>query len=247
MSGLSTAELKRKMNKNNLNKNIILLLSVIIILSSIAFAIPNSLTLQGKLTTSAGVSVSGTNNFTFAIYDNTTAGNRLWELGNTSITTDANGVYDVILQGINLSFADQYYLGITVGTDQESSPRINLTSSPYSFRANVSESLNPNASYFVTNISIGGHATIGNGTSNLEISTRALNFSTISGNLNINGTVTAKAFVGDGSQLTGLVGSPLNSSGSNIYLNDTNANLGLGLSNPASINIQSVIHNQVLA
>src|SRR3989344_7016885 len=175
MSGLSTAELKRKMNKNNLNKNIILLLSVIIILSSIAFAIPNSLSLQGKLTTSAGVSVSGTNNFTFAIYDNTTAGNRLWELGNTSITTDANGVYDVILSNINLSFADQYYLGITVGTDAESSPRINLTSSPYSFRANTSEDLNANNNYFVNNLTVSGNVTIGTGTTTLEISTQNLN------------------------------------------------------------------------
>src|SRR3989338_11458079 len=156
MSGLSTAELKRKMNKNNLNKNIILLLSVIIILSSIAFAIPNSLTLQGKLTTLAGVSVSGTNNFTFAIYDAFSGGNRLWELANTNVTTDANGVYDVILPGVNLTFADQYYLGITVGTDAESTPRINLTSAPYSFRANVSEALSPNASYFVNNLSVNG-------------------------------------------------------------------------------------------
>ncbi|HLC60554.1 MAG TPA: hypothetical protein VJJ52_03925 [Candidatus Nanoarchaeia archaeon] len=236
MSGLSTAELKRKMNKNNLNKNIILLLSVIIILSSIAFAIPNSLTLQGKLTTSAGVSVSGTNNFTFAIYDNTTAGNRLWELGNTSITTDANGVYDVILSNINLSFADQYYLGITVGTDAESSPRINLTSSPYSFRANVSEGLNANNSYFVNNLSVNGHLTIGNGTTSIEINTQSFNFSTVTGNLNINGTATAKYFVGDGSLLSnlpGTAGNPFNSSTTNVYFNDTNANLGLGLSNPS--------------
>ena len=134
-------------------------------LSTIAFAIPNTLTLQGKLTNLAGASQQGTFNFTFRIYDAPTAGNILWELANYNITTDANGIYDVILGNINLSFADQYYLGITVATDSESTPRINLTSAPYAFRANVSEALNPNASYFVRNLSISGHATIGNGTS----------------------------------------------------------------------------------
>ncbi len=235
MSGPSTAGLKRKMNKNNLNKNIILSLSALIVLSSIAFAVPNSLTLQGKLTNLAGVSQSGTYNFTFAIYDAATAGNKLWNLADYNITTDANGVYDVILTNVNLSFVDQYYLGITVGTDNESSPRINLTSSPYSFRANTSEALNPNASYFITNISIGGHATIGNGTSNLEISTRAFNFSTVTGNLNINGTITAKSFAGDGGGLTGISTSsnPFNSSTANVYLNDSTSNFGLGLNNPS--------------
>src|SRR3989344_2373296 len=268
MSGQSIVGQKRKMDKNNLNKNyrkvefglnknteinllnknydgikyklnknLPLFLSILIILSSIAFAVPNSLTLQGKLTTLAGASVSGTNNFTFAIYDAYSGGNKLWELANTNITTDANGVYDVILPNVNLSFADQYYLGITVGTDAESTPRINLTSAPYSFRANVSEGLNPNASYFVNNLSVNGHLTVGNGTSILSVSTQLFNFSSTTGNLNINGTVTAKSFVGDGSQLSGVIaaGAPqiFNSSGTNVYINDSNANLGLGLNNPS--------------
>ncbi|MBI2652019.1 hypothetical protein HYX00_01020, partial [Candidatus Woesearchaeota archaeon] len=88
-------------------------------------------------------------------------------------------------------------------------------------------------SYFVTNLSISGHATIGNGTSTIEISTQLFNFSSTTGNLNINGTVTAKSFVGDGSLLTGLAGSPFNASGTNVYLNDSTANLGLGMSNPS--------------
>src|SRR3989338_689557 len=127
----------------------VIILAMALIFSKLVFSIPNSLTLQGKLTNLAGTSQQGTFNFTFAIYDTYTGGNMLWNSGNLSIGTDANGIYDVILQGINITFAEQYYLGITVGTDNESSPRINLTSSPYSFRANVSEALNPNASYFV--------------------------------------------------------------------------------------------------
>src|SRR3989338_8600532 len=131
--------------------------------SLMAFSVPNSLTLQGKLTNLAGASQSGTYNFTFAIYDDATAGNRLWDLANYNITTDANGVYDVILSNVNLSFADQYYLGITVGGYNESLPRINLTSSPYSFRANTSEDLNTNNNYFVNNLTVSGNVTIGTG------------------------------------------------------------------------------------
>ncbi|MBI4452785.1 hypothetical protein HY637_05115 [Candidatus Woesearchaeota archaeon] len=219
------------MGNKNLDRKIgmIFLMSIIISsLSLVVYSIPNSLTLQGKLTNLAGASQQGNYNFTFAIYDNITSGNRLWELANTTITTDANGVYDIILPNINLSFAEQYYLGITVGTDQESLPRINLTSAPYSFRANVSEALNPNASYFVSNLSVGGLATIGNGTSTIDLSTLNFNFSSKTGNLNINGTLTAKSFVGDGSQLTGLAGSPFNSSQNRVFLNDSTALVLLG-------------------
>lgn len=198
------------------------LLSLFSLLAALAFAIPNSLTLQGKLTSPGGVSQQGTFTFMFRMYDipnytyynvtqnitllNETNGstylkeanityinytNILWEQ-NQSVTTDANGVYDVILHNINLSFADQYYLGITIGTDNESTPRINLTSSPYSFRANVSEDLNANHSYIVTNLSITGNATIGSGGTTLAISTQTFNLTAIgnifsAGNLSIAG------------------------------------------------------------
>ena len=161
----------------------------LLLFSSLAFAIPNSLTLQGKLTNLAGSSQVGAFNFTFRIYDAAAAGNELWSSGNISTATDANGIYDVILNGLNLTFADQYYLGIAVQGENESTPRINLTSAPYSFRANTSEALNPNASYFVRNISISGHATIGNGSSTIEISTQRFNVTT-SGNLIQAGNIT---------------------------------------------------------
>jgi len=64
--------LNEKLNngKNSINKKIILLnLILFLLIISVAFAIPNSLTLQGKLTNTAGASISGTNNFTFRIYD----------------------------------------------------------------------------------------------------------------------------------------------------------------------------------
>ncbi|MBI2658548.1 LamG domain-containing protein [Candidatus Woesearchaeota archaeon] len=187
---------KNSINKNAIKENnkkfpitFILLLSLFLLLSTLAFAIPNSLTLQGKLTNVAGASQVGTFNFTFRIYDAATNGNVLYELANRNITTDANGIYDIILGQINLSFADQYYLGITVGTDSESEPRVNLTSAPYSFRANTSEALNPNASYVVTNLSVTGNITIGTGETTIEVSTQTFNL-TKDGNIGLTNNIT---------------------------------------------------------
>ena len=146
---------------NNITNSMLIALALFLLLSTVTFAIPNSITLQGKLTNANGVSQVGTFNFTFRIYDAFTNGNVLWELADYNITTDANGVYDVILGNINLSFADAYYLGITVRADNESVPRVNLTSAPYAFRANVSEGLNANASYTVSNLSVTGNASFG--------------------------------------------------------------------------------------
>ena len=229
---------KEKLSSMDLVRSLpifILLLSLTLILSTYAFAVPNSLTLQGKLTDLDGAAQSGVYNFSFAIYDNVTSGNRLWVLHDHNITTDANGVYDIILGDINLSFSEQYYLGITVSTDEESSPRVNLTSAPYSFRTNTSDSLKANGSYIVENLSITGNVTIGDGTTTLEISTQLFNLSSI-GNLNLNGTVTAFAFVGDGSSLTGIAtGSVWNSSTTSVYFNDTTARLGIGTSVPSEV------------
>src|SRR3989338_7131370 len=156
-----------------------IIFSLIALLSAIALAIPNSLTLQGKLTNLAGASQVGTFNFTFKIYDAAANGNELWAVINQSVATDVNGIYDVILTSINLTFADQYYLGISVQGENESVPRINLTSVPYSFRANVSEGLNPNQSFVVRNLSITGNATVGDGTTTLTISTQGFNLTAI--------------------------------------------------------------------
>ncbi len=191
---------------------LILLLSLFILFSAIAFAIPNSLTLQGKLTNLAGASQVGTFNFTFRIYDAATNGNLLFSIINQSVATDANGVYDVILNGINLSFADQYYLGIAVGGENESTPRINLTSAPYSFRANTSEALNPNQSFVVRNLSITGNATIGSGSlSTLSISTLGFNLTTI-GNV--------------------FIGNNLSVGGNSFFVDGLNGRVGIGTTAP---------------
>ncbi len=116
-------------------RKLLLGLFLSLFLIGIVSAIPQTLNVQGKLTNSSnGLPLTGTYNINFTIYDAATNGNVLWT-DNYSVTTDSNGIYSVILTGINLNFSEQYYLGIRVAGDSEMTPRINLTSSPYSFRA----------------------------------------------------------------------------------------------------------------
>jgi tRNA G18 (ribose-2'-O)-methylase SpoU len=166
----------------------VFLLMALLLSSLAALSLPNELTLQGKLTNTAGVPTAGTYNMSFKIYDSFTSGNVLYQ-STMNVTTDANGVYDVILRNVNLNFSGQYYLGITVGTDNESTPRINLTSSPYSFRSNVSEGLNPQNAYTLAQLTVTGDATIGSNTSTFQVTSLGTNI-TAAGNLAIAGNAT---------------------------------------------------------
>src|SRR3989344_339322 len=215
-------------------------------------AAPNQITLQGKLTDSAGAATASSRvNATFKIYDSFVNGTQLWTQ-ETNITTDANGIYDIILRDINLSFADQYYLGITLGIDAEATPRINLTTTPYSFRANISEDLNQNNSYVVRNLSVTANVTLGSGElSTLKINTLYLNLTT--NDLNFSGSV---GISGSSSYFTGKLGigviipaskldvigdvsvsGPLNASSLNItgnaYFATASGNVGIGTIAPS--------------
>src|SRR3989344_4743166 len=117
-----------------MNKKWILIL-IVFSLASFTLAIPQTFNINGKLTDTTNSPLSGTYTFNFSIYSNSTGGTHLWTSNAMSVTTDSNGIYSVILNSINLNFSDQYYLGIQVESDAEMSPRLNLTSSPYAFRA----------------------------------------------------------------------------------------------------------------
>ncbi len=263
---------------------IIILLSIFLFLPAIAFAIPNSLTLQGKLTNSAGASQQGAFQFVFRIYDVANAStytinetifytNSSGQLAQTeanityfnysnalyfrnmSVTTDANGIYDVVLENVSLPFDRQYYLGIQVGSDNESMPRVNLTSSPYSFRANVSEALNPNASYFVANLSISGNLTVGTifyvDSANARIginTTNPANTLTVQGTLNVTPAgqesaslfIPSSGFVGIGASnpayllQVGNVSKAVNLSGI-LFVSGDSKSVGIGTASPTSL------------
>ncbi|MBI5361185.1 MAG: tail fiber domain-containing protein [Planctomycetes bacterium] len=116
---------------------------VIFVGMGISFATPpQTINFQGKLYNSSGTEIDSTVSMTFKIYDVATGGTALWtETQNVTVT---DGVYSVILGSstvITLAFDTQYYLGIKVGADSEMTPRYQLASVPYTFRASVTDSV----------------------------------------------------------------------------------------------------------
>ncbi len=213
-------------------------------LFAVSADLPSQISLQGKLTNTAGVSQVGLINMSFKIYDSYTSGTILYE-SVQNVTTDSNGVYNTILKNVNLTFDSQYFLGISINADAEATPRINLTSSPYAFRSNSSERLDSTKSYTVANLSVIGNLSVG---SRISFSLGQMMENLISGllritgsvnitdSLNVSGTVQAARFVGDGSLLTGITG------GSTF--NNENITLFLGVSNASVIrteNLSSVV------
>jgi hypothetical protein len=90
--------------------------------------------IQGIIKKSDGNAVDdGFYVFTFKLYNSASGGTALW----TEIQPEleiANGIYTTILgtvTALNLPFNTDYYLGVTVGTAPEISPRQQLTTAPY--------------------------------------------------------------------------------------------------------------------
>jgi hypothetical protein len=98
---------------------------------------------QGRLADSSGNPLTATVSMEFRIYDVPTGGVPLW----TEMWTGSNavevsdGLFNVMLGSINNTLAesieghDELYLGITVNTDSEMQPRVQLGSVPFSMQA----------------------------------------------------------------------------------------------------------------
>lgn len=89
---------------------------------------------QGILKKANGNAVDdGTYSLTFKLYDVVTGGTALWTETQTSVEL-TSGIYTATLGSVtalNIPFDKTYYLGVTVGTGAEMSPRIQLTTAPY--------------------------------------------------------------------------------------------------------------------
>lgn len=134
-----------------------LLLVVVLLLTVPSLAAPrnapqatstSTISYQGRLADSAGNPLTGYYNLEFRIYDVPSGGTPLWEefwTGGNSVQV-SDGLFNVMLGSINNTLAsaieghDELYLGITVGTDSEMVPRVQLGSVPfamYAVQANV--------------------------------------------------------------------------------------------------------------
>jgi predicted regulator of Ras-like GTPase activity (Roadblock/LC7/MglB family) len=123
--------------------SIVAAFSVLTILTTAAFAVPQTINYQGYLEDSGGTPVNTTMSMAFAIYNAPTGGTPLWSetQGSVTVTEGAFSVTLGIANAIDLPFDEQYYLGVNVNGDGEMTPRAELASIPYAFRANVADAV----------------------------------------------------------------------------------------------------------
>ena len=104
---------------------------------------------QGRLADAEGNPITGKVNIEFRLYDVPTGGVPLWEefwTGGNAVDV-SDGLFSVMLGSINdtlcsaIEGRDELYLGITVGTDSEMEPRVQLGSVPFAMVAETANRL----------------------------------------------------------------------------------------------------------
>ncbi len=115
--------------------------------------VPRLINYQGKLTDTSGNPVAdGNYSITLRIYDADAGGNLLWE--ETQSILVQKGIFSCLLGGVtnlDLAFDRPYWLAIKVGSDAEMTPRQQIASAGYAFRAEDSAKLEGRDSSYYTN------------------------------------------------------------------------------------------------
>lgn len=134
-----------------------LALALVALPSVAAAEVPSVLSHQGRLYDSSQQPVSGTLDIEFAIYDAADALAPVWS--EVHSVTFEDGYYSVTLGNdeplLNVLTGDEMFLGITVGSDAEMTPRSPIHSVPYAFVAN-----NAVGDITPTSVSVGGTVVI---------------------------------------------------------------------------------------
>jgi hypothetical protein len=113
--------------------------SMSLLLCAAIFAqIPQTIQYQGKLTDVSGVGENAELDMRFRIFDVETDGDSLWAMTIADVPI-VHGLFDVSIGPIDLPFDEQYWLEIVVDGNVLA-PRVQLTTSPYAFRAAVADS-----------------------------------------------------------------------------------------------------------
>ena len=116
---------------------IIVVLLFLLLIVCIAFPqIPQTLSYQGIFSDAGGTLLNGSYDFTFKIYNVEIGGTELWsEMQSITVTEGMLNVTLGTVTLLNLAFDESYWLGITVNTSTEMTPRIRLNASAYSLNA----------------------------------------------------------------------------------------------------------------
>jgi hypothetical protein len=124
-------------------KHVYALMFIVILTSSVLAQIPRTLSYQGVLTDLSGnPKADGSYNISFSLYEQSTGGTAIWTEAKSLALT--KGLFSTALGDLtpfadSIKFKQQYWLGITVGTDPELTPRIILNANGYSFSSIYSD------------------------------------------------------------------------------------------------------------
>jgi hypothetical protein len=102
-----------------------------LLIASAAAQVPTKMSFQGML--GSGIGANSSQSLTFRIYTSSSGGTAIWS--ETQTVTLSDRVFNVMLgssNALDIPFDGQYWIGVTVGSGSELTPRIQLTSAPYS-------------------------------------------------------------------------------------------------------------------
>jgi len=221
IKNISINNLKKLNNKKINLKNIIYISLFLFLISAVLAVQPTLISLQGKLTNESTGSTIVSADLRVNVSDS--AGVTVWN--ETFANGVSNGFFDLLLGSradnlLNLSFNEDYNISVYVGTS------LTQIGGTYRFRGGQGQ-INP------SNISSGNFSSAGNfsfGSSLFVDKTNnrvGIGTTSPATALDVSGTVTATSFAGDGGSLSGISSAtpPWNSSGTNVYLNDSNAQI----------------------
>lgn len=109
--------------------------------ASVVASVPTGITQQGRVLDADGNAVSGDVTIVFTAYDAATDGKSLWTETQT-ITLDEGYFSARLGEDADNAFPDDFfdgsvrYIGITIGSDDELTPRERIASVPYAYHAN---------------------------------------------------------------------------------------------------------------
>jgi hypothetical protein len=109
-----------------------------------ALAVPDLLQYQGRLTDAGGAPLNGTFSVVFSVYIAAEGGSAIYQETNNVVVN--NGLFNILLGSVtpipsSLFNNDQLFLGITVGSDAEMTPRQQIASVAFAQRAAVAETV----------------------------------------------------------------------------------------------------------
>jgi hypothetical protein len=136
--------------------SLVLFLIIFVALATAAYAdVPNTINYQGRLTDDTGQPITGTKNLKFKIYGSQFGDDSLWSSGMRSVDIE-DGLFNYQL-GLHVALPSDLftgnnyrYLGITVETDAEITPRIQFITAPYAMHAAVADQAATDADWTIS-------------------------------------------------------------------------------------------------